>query len=71
MAAPAKTNGAKTNGTAAPAALPVAAPGAEVVVNSVGKTFRRGGRRTVALAGVGLKGPGRRASLPARPVRLR
>jgi len=33
--------------------LPVA-PGAEVVVDSVGKTFRRGGRRTVALAGTSL-----------------
>jgi ABC-type Fe3+/spermidine/putrescine transport system ATPase subunit len=29
--------------------------GAEVVVDSVGKTFRRGGRRTVALAGASLK----------------
>ena len=32
-----------------------AAPGSEVVVDSVGKTFRRGSRRTVALAGVGLR----------------
>ena len=30
-------------------------PGAEVVVDSVGKTFRRGGRRTVALAGASLR----------------
>jgi NitT/TauT family transport system ATP-binding protein len=35
-------------------ALPVAL-GAEVVVDSVGKTFRRGGRRTVALAGASLR----------------
>lgn len=35
--------------------LPAAAPGAEVVIDSVGKTFRRGGRQTVALAGVGLR----------------
>ena len=51
MAAPA-------NGTAADAAgAPhlASAPGAEVVVDSVGKTFRRGGRRTVALAGVDLR----------------
>src|SRR5205085_10858966 len=48
---------------------PVAAPadavtnllGAEVVVDSVGKTFRRGGRRTVALS---------RASLRVRPGEL-
>jgi NitT/TauT family transport system ATP-binding protein len=32
-----------------------AVPGAEVVVDSVGKTFRRGGRRTVALAGASLR----------------
>jgi NitT/TauT family transport system ATP-binding protein len=31
------------------------APGAEVVVDSVGKVFRRGGRRTVALAGASLR----------------
>ena len=31
------------------------APGAEVVVDSVGKTFRRGGRRTVALAWTSLQ----------------
>ena len=29
--------------------------GADVVIDSVGKTFRRGGRRTVALAGVSLR----------------
>jgi NitT/TauT family transport system ATP-binding protein len=32
-----------------------AAPGAEVVIDSVGKTFRRGGRRTVALAKASLR----------------
>ena len=37
------------------------APGAEVVVDAVGKTFRRGGRRTVALS---------RASLRVRPGEL-
>jgi NitT/TauT family transport system ATP-binding protein len=31
------------------------APGADVVIDSVGKTFRRAGRRTVALAGVSLE----------------
>jgi NitT/TauT family transport system ATP-binding protein len=31
------------------------ASGAEVVIDSVGKTFRRGGRRTVALAGASLE----------------
>jgi NitT/TauT family transport system ATP-binding protein len=31
------------------------APGAEVVIDSVGKTFRRGGRRTVALTGASLR----------------
>jgi NitT/TauT family transport system ATP-binding protein len=31
------------------------APGAEVVINSIGKTFRRGGRRTVALAKASLQ----------------
>jgi NitT/TauT family transport system ATP-binding protein len=37
-------------------AAPVQAEaGAEVVIDSVGKTFRRGGRRTVALAGASLK----------------
>jgi len=30
-------------------------PGTEVVIDSVGKTFRRGGRRTVALAGASLQ----------------
>src|SRR6185437_3181519 len=30
-------------------------PGAEVVVDAVGKTFRRGGRRTVALSGASLR----------------
>ncbi len=30
-------------------------PGAEVIVDSVGKTFRRGARRTVALAGASLR----------------
>jgi len=30
-------------------------PGAEVLVNGIGKTFRRGGRRTVALAGASLR----------------
>jgi len=33
----------------------VTALGAEVVIDSVGKTFRRGGRRTVALAGASLR----------------
>ena len=39
------------------AAVPDAAgvPGAEVVVDAVGKVFRRGGRRTVALAGANLR----------------
>ena len=39
------------------AAVPDAAgaPGAEVVVDAVGKVFRRGGRRTVALAGASLR----------------
>ena len=66
MAAPAEVNGAQApgaaahgaaaNGADAPAARPpAAAPGAEVVVDSVGKTFRRGGHRTVALARVGLR----------------
>ena len=31
------------------------APGAEVVIDSVGKVYRRGGRRTVALAGASLR----------------
>jgi NitT/TauT family transport system ATP-binding protein len=54
VAAPAETNGAHAAGVpTAPAAT--AAPGAEVVIDSVGKTFRRGGRRTVALAGASLR----------------
>jgi NitT/TauT family transport system ATP-binding protein len=40
---------------AAPARDAADAPGAEVVVDSVGKVFRRGGRRTVALAGASLR----------------
>ena len=51
MAAPAETSGADAAG----APRVTAAPGAEVVVHSVGKTFRRGGRRTVALAGASLR----------------
>ncbi len=54
MTAPAKDNGAKDNGADAPG-IPGTVPGAEVVVDNVGKTFRRGGRRTVALAGVSLR----------------
>jgi NitT/TauT family transport system ATP-binding protein len=50
VAAPAETNGADAG---APDAGTV--PGAEVIVDSVGKTFRRGGRRTVALAGASLQ----------------
>ncbi len=40
-----------------PAGVPelTEAPGAEVVVDSVSKVFRRGGRRTVALAGASLR----------------
>jgi NitT/TauT family transport system ATP-binding protein len=34
---------------------PAEAPGAEVIIDSVGKTFRRGGRRTVALARANLR----------------
>jgi NitT/TauT family transport system ATP-binding protein len=34
---------------------PADAPGTEVVIDSVGKTFRRGGRRTVALARASLR----------------
>jgi NitT/TauT family transport system ATP-binding protein len=45
--------GLSPHGTDAPG--PAHAPGTEVVVGSVGKTFRRGGRRTVALADVGLR----------------
>ncbi|HEY1324596.1 MAG TPA: ATP-binding cassette domain-containing protein, partial [Streptosporangiaceae bacterium] len=56
MAAPPEANRAEANGADSLAAPPpAAAPGAEVVVDSVGKTFRRGGRRTVALARVGLR----------------
>ena len=61
MAAPAKANGAAAHGAAAHGAgalaarPPAAAPGAEVVVDSVGKTFRRAGRRTVAISGVSLR----------------
>jgi len=41
---------------AAPADAAVTSlPGAEVVIDSVGKVFRRGGRRTVALAGASLR----------------
>ncbi len=47
MAARADTSGT-TSGT-------TDVPGAEVVIDSVGKTFRRGGRRTVALAGASLR----------------
>ena len=50
MAAP-----AEQTADAAGAPRVTAAPGAEVVVHSVGKTFRRGGRRTVALAGASLR----------------
>jgi NitT/TauT family transport system ATP-binding protein len=39
----------------APVKAPVKARGADVEIDSVGKTFRRGGRRTVALAGVNLE----------------
>jgi NitT/TauT family transport system ATP-binding protein len=38
-----------------PVAAPVKTQGADVVIDSVGKTFRRGGRRTVALAGINLE----------------
>jgi NitT/TauT family transport system ATP-binding protein len=51
VAAPAEANRADAAG----APRVPAAPGAEVVVHSVGKTFRRGGRRTVALAGASLR----------------
>ncbi len=47
MAAPANRTGAGPDATVV--------PGAEVVIDSVGKTFRRGGRRTVALAGASLR----------------
>jgi NitT/TauT family transport system ATP-binding protein len=39
----------------APVKAPVVAQGADVVIDAVGKTFRRGARRTVALAGVNLE----------------
>jgi NitT/TauT family transport system ATP-binding protein len=45
---------ARADQTAASAEL-TRTPGAEVIVDSVGKTFRRGGRRTVALAGASLR----------------
>ena len=45
--------------------------GAHVVLESVGKTFRRAGRRTVAISGVDLQVARGRAGLPARPVGLR
>ena len=51
MAAPAETNGADAAGTPHATGF----PGAEVVADSVGKAFRRGGRRTVALAGVSMR----------------
>ena len=67
MAAPANGTAADTAG----APHLTSAPGAEVVVNSVGKTFRRGGRRTVALSGASLRvRPGELACLLG-PVRLR
>ncbi len=59
MAAPAETNGAETNGAETNGAkthgADAAGAGAEVVIDSVGKTFRRSGRRTVALAGASLR----------------
>ena len=52
----ARANGAYIQADAAGVSgAPAAAPGAEVVIDSVGKTFRRGGRRTVALAGASLR----------------
>jgi NitT/TauT family transport system ATP-binding protein len=51
----ARVNGTSIGADAAGAEAPAAAPGAEVVIDSVGKTFRRGGRRTVALAGASLR----------------
>jgi len=42
-------------GAARPAPGPAGPGGVDVVIDSVGKTFRRGGRRTVALAGVDLR----------------
>ena len=47
MAAPAEINRA--------GAAVTSFPGAEVLVNGIGKTFRRGGRHTVALAGASLR----------------
>ena len=47
MAAPAEINRA--------GAAVTSLPGAEVMVNGIGKTFRRGGRHTVALAGASLR----------------
>ncbi len=52
MAAPANRTPVKGRGADPDAAV---VPGAEVVIDSVGKTFRRGGRRTVALAGASLR----------------
>ena len=43
------------NGAARNAPSSVGHGGADVVIDSIGKTFRRGGRRTVALAGINLK----------------
>jgi len=43
------------NGAARNAPNSVGHGGADVVIDSVGKTFRRGGRRTVALAGINLE----------------
>jgi len=47
VAAPAEINKAE--------AAVTSLPGAEVLVNGIGKTFRRGGRHTVALAGASLR----------------
>ncbi|MGO9080736.1 MAG: ABC transporter ATP-binding protein [Streptosporangiaceae bacterium] len=41
-------------GGSGPAGPELASPGADVAIHSVGKTFRRAGRRTVALAGASL-----------------
>jgi NitT/TauT family transport system ATP-binding protein len=49
---PAPANSAPANSAPADTAV---VPGTEVVIDSVGKTFRRGGRRTVALAGASLR----------------
>ncbi len=54
----AQANAAATSLAASPAFAgphPDGASGAEVVIDSVSKTFRRGGRRTVALAGASLE----------------